>query len=261
MHVCTCISLRVRACVRVCGRYWLYRGANDVCYKVGSVDHAADFFQSLGGRVNFVNSTVPSLHAIPTLSDGTACGTEGNYTQRYPHGLEACDYDGAGHCLSHMCGPLRPPVPQRDGGLSMFDQREFDVPRAGLDVTGGFLYVPESCDHRFVTALPDVRVKCTLHIFLHGCGMSAASPSGTYAFNDTYARRAGFNEWAESNNIVILYPQLHYGTHRATCASEADDCWDQGGSTGDSFADKGGAQMTALKSMIDRLSADPGHQF
>ena len=75
------------------GRYWLYRGSKDSCYKVGSVDHAADFYRRVGGTVTFVNSTVGSLHSIPTLHDGTPCGTEGDYSPARPHGLEACGFD------------------------------------------------------------------------------------------------------------------------------------------------------------------------
>lgn len=126
--------------------------------------------------------------------------------------------------------------------------------------------------------------------------MAAYAGPTPYAFNDTYARRAGFNEvrwlqstidglpvatvlyyikecvdisltstlsfsffflvrWmqvAEANNIVILYPQLHYGD-RATCASEADDCWDQGGSTGDTYSDVAGPQVQAVKAMIQKI--------
>ena len=68
------------------------------------------------------------------------------------------------------------------------------------------------------------------------------------------ARRAGFNTWAEANHIVVLYPQLRYG-ERANCASEADGCWDQTGTTGDAFSDSGGAQVVAVKAMIDRLTS------
>ena len=57
-----------------------------------------------------VNSTVPSLHAIPTAADGTPCGTEGNYSEAAPHGLEACGFDGAGAALEHIYGPLQPAV-------------------------------------------------------------------------------------------------------------------------------------------------------
>jgi hypothetical protein len=210
---------------------------------VGSVDNAAEFYERLGGAVTFVNSTVGSLHCIPTVSDGTPCGTEGNYTEAAPHGLEACGFDGAGEALQDIYSTLRPPVPQRVAGLHRFDQVEFDLPHAGLDVLGGFVYVPAACETQNM---------CKLHVFTHGCGMAAHAGPGAYAFNDTYARRAGFNGWAEANNIVVLYPQLHYGT-RANCAAQSGDCWDQGGTTGEAWADKGGQQVKCVKAMIDRL--------
>ena len=215
-----------------------------MCYRVGSVDHAADFYERLGGQVTFVNSTVPSLHCIPTLTDGTPCGVEGNYTESHPHALEACGFDGAGECLKHIYGTLASPVQQQQSSLRFFDQLEFDLPNAGLDPRGGFVYIPVACEKS--------GANCKLHVFTHGCGQQAAAAS--YKFNDTYARRAGFNEWAEANNIVILYPQLHYGD-RASCAAQKGDCWDQEGTTGEHWADKDGQQVKAVKAMIDKLTS------
>lgn len=37
----------------------------------------------------------------------------------------------------------------------------------------------------------------------------------------------------------------------------AGDCWDQGGTTGEAWADKGGQQVQAVKNMIDRITG--GH--
>ena len=67
---------------------------------------------------------------------------------------------------------------------------------------------------------------CRVHVFVHGCGQQAAAGPTPYAMNDTYARRAGFNELAESNGFVVLYPQISYGD-RATCLNERGGCWDQ----------------------------------
>jgi len=82
--------------------------------------------------------------------------------------------------------------------------------------------------------------------------MAAAAGPAPYAFNDTYARRAGFNEWAEANGIVVLYPQLHYGS-RAMDAAQADDCWDQTGTTGEAWSDRDGQQVRAVRAMVERL--------
>jgi hypothetical protein len=161
-------------------------------------------YASLGAEVKFENSSVPSLHAIPTMSTGTPCGTEGNYTEAAPHSLEACGYDGAREALSWIHPGLLPPaIAQDPTALVRFNQSEFGSPRAGLDlVRGGFVYVPKRCRQNLAGAssLPP----CRVHVFVHGCGQQAAAGPVPYAMNDTYARRAGFNEIAESNGFVVL---------------------------------------------------------
>lgn len=239
-------------------KIFLYRGGKDSCYNTPSVDNAAAFFGRFDAAVDFVNSSVASLHSIPTVGTGTPCGVEGNYTEESPHGLEACQFDGAGRALSHIYGPLAPAAAASSAHLSYFSQQEFDGPGVGLDAVGGFIYVPESCRSRAAAASAP-RAGCGLHVFLHGCGMSAASGPPKwkpYAFNDTYARRAGFNEHAEANHLVVLYPQLDYGA-RAVGGSQGDNCWDQGGQTGDDYSDKSGAQVRAVQAMIERLVETP----
>ena len=46
-------------------------------------------------------------------------------------------------------------------------------------------------------------VPCCLHIALHGCGMYAGFP----AMNSSFIQHAGYNQWADANDLVILYPQ------------------------------------------------------
>ena len=107
---------------------------------------AAAFFAAFGADVAFANSTVPSLHAIPTIATGTPCGVMGNYTEKAPHALEACGYDGAAAAFRHLYGELRPPAAFDPAHLHRFNQREFDRDvEVGLDVNGGFVYVPAAC--------------------------------------------------------------------------------------------------------------------
>ena len=63
-------------------------------YIKGSMELTAEFYRSLVANQSAVKleTSVPSLHSIPTVADGTPCGTEGNYTRESPHGLEACGY-------------------------------------------------------------------------------------------------------------------------------------------------------------------------
>ena len=68
----------------------------------GSRHHAAAFFAGFGARVNFVNSTIPSLHAIPTLATARLCGVSGNHGGRAAR--QKRGFDGAGAALAHIHG-------------------------------------------------------------------------------------------------------------------------------------------------------------
>ena len=63
-----------------------------------------------------------------------------------------------------------------------------------------------------------------------------------------YVRHAGYNEWAESNKIVVLYPQA-----RAT-ALNPKGCWDWWGYTGKDYASNIGLQLTAVHRMVGHLA-------
>ena len=56
-----------------------------------------------------------------------------------------------------------------------------------------FIFVPPHC-------ATGERV-CRLHLWFHGCG-------GPDRFYNASVHYAGFNEWAEANDLVILYPAM-----------------------------------------------------
>ena len=65
------------------------------------------------------------------------------------------------------------------------------------------------------------------------------------------AHTLSFNRWAESNNIVVLWP--HMGAHGNTSQGRKG-CWDGYGSSGLTYDTKSGAQMDAVRKMIERVS-------
>jgi hypothetical protein len=83
------------------------------------------------------------------------------------------------HLLCCVSSPSPPPNPQFATGFSL---NSF-----------GFVYVPTACANGTL---------CALHINFHGCQQTTAD-----ILND-YPSHVGLNEWAESNNIIILYPQI-----------------------------------------------------
>ena len=58
----------------------------------------------------------------------------------------------------------------------------------------------------------------------------------------------GYNRWADTNNILVLYPQA------ADFPSNQKHCWDWVGYTGLQFDVKAAPQMRAVKMMLDRLA-------
>jgi len=100
---------------------------------------------------------------------------------------------------------LRPPVPSADlAHLVAFNQSEFFPPGRdpGLADTG-YAFIPPACRR----GTSGNTTACRLHFWFHGCG----GPGGFYNASVQYA---GFNEWAEANDIVIVYPAMRsWGTH------------------------------------------------
>lgn len=70
----------------------------------------------------------------------------------------------------------------------------------------------------------------------------------TDMIGDLFYTKAGYNEWAEANNIIVLYPQAKRSMYNP------NGCFDWWGYNDKEFSRKNGRQMSAIKAMIDRLS-------
>jgi hypothetical protein len=70
---------------------------------------------------------------------------------------------------------------------------------------------------------------------------------------------AGYNRWADSNRIVVLYPQVQprYGLAIGSWQwlNNPFGCWDWWGYTGSDYATQGGVQIKAVRAMLERLAA------
>ncbi|HEX6266216.1 MAG TPA: PHB depolymerase family esterase [Burkholderiales bacterium] len=100
----------------------------------------------------------------------------------------------------------------------------------------GHVYVPRACEAQ----------RCRVHVAFHGCRQT------TEDIGDRFAREAGYNGWAEANRLIVLYPQAikrYWGIYNPR------GCWDWWGYTGAAYATKEGAQIRAVKAMLERLSA------
>ena len=188
-------------------------------------------------------------HALPTKSYGSTCSiTDEPY-------INNCDFDAAGRILNWIYGPLQPARSgARQGQFIRFDQRPyrhgiFSGWLSGLD-NDGWLYVPETCARGEA---------CRLHVALHGCrqgqGYMPLHWSGPARFGTTFVENAGYDAWADTNHIVVLYPQAV-----SVMMRNPNGCWDWWGYTDSHYADKQGVQIRALRAMIDDLTKGHGHR-
>jgi hypothetical protein len=86
-----------------------------------------------------------------------------------------------------------------------------------------------------------------VHIAFHGCRQQTAR------IGDRFYRFAGYNEWADLNRMIVLYPQATNSDLPPVYNPRG--CWDWWGYDDPAYAKQGGRQMRAVKAMLDRLSA------
>ena len=111
------------------------------------------------------------------------------------------------------------------GKLELFDQTEFILgENTSLD-TMGMIYTPTICATK----------KCRVHVSLHGClaGMNNTTliPS-PYHFGDMYVLYSSYLQYAASNDIIILSPQVINTDYNINC------CWDFFGYSGKNYFSK-----------------------
>jgi poly(3-hydroxybutyrate) depolymerase len=219
-------------------RLYVFRGTADTVVGHSATDATVSFFQQMGmpaSQVLYVDK-IPAGHALITPSFGNACSA--NAAPYISHcEVDGQGYDQSGELLRHILGPLQPRATSLAGKLLTFRQRTYAPASTGM-AEQAFLYVPPSCAEG---------QNCRVHVALHGCQQSAEKVGKNFVAD------TGYNEWAEHNRLLVLYPQVNASTR----PYNPKGCWDWWGYTGSAYATRGGAQMKAIKAMIDALGRAP----
>lgn len=205
-------------------RVWLFHGLADPIVNVAVTRGLREFYAAfVPDEAMTLVDDVAVTHGWPTVDRGHPCGEMGGDY------INACDYDAAGAMLQHLYGPLEPPTKAIEANLRPMDQAAIATEGSSL-ADSGYAYVPESC-----ASNPG---ECRLHLSFHGCRQ------GKEFIGDSFARQAGFNEWAESNNIVVLYPQV------SKSMMNPQGCWDWWGYTGADYDRRDGKQIAGIAALI-----------
>lgn len=214
-------------------RIYVFSGTNDLVVNQPAVDATVAFFQRVGvppSNLMYVKN-VPAGHAVLTPNFGNSCAENASpYINQCT--VKKKKYDQVGEIFTQIYRTVAPPAMKLSGQILSFDQSEFTTPLSSM-ADEGYVYVPARCS---------AGVSCRIHVAFHGCGQSAQS------VNDDFYTKTSYNAWADSNDIIVLYPQVNIAL------DNLGGCWDWWGYTGGSYALKNGVQMQAVHTMVERLN-------
>ncbi len=211
-------------------RVWIFHSPADSVVAPAAGSALRDFYHAFVAPdgVTFVDD-VETAHGWPTLDAGADC------LQRGGDYINDCDYDTAGAILEHLYGELsaREPLATPEN-LVETDMSEYFGSGSHV-AASGYLYVPDSCR--------DNADDCGLHIAFHAC------MQGAEFIEDRFAMQAGFNEWAESNDLIVAYPQVEKSLFNPK------GCWDWWGYTGERYDQRSGKQVAGVSALIDSFAS------
>lgn len=249
-------------------KVWMFHGYNDGVVKKPVTDALATWYGMFTTTTNlFYKDELNAGHAQITASCGdtgkscqTCSATGGDFINSCPDaGIASSLYDASGAALQLFYGPLtRTPTAALKSKVTPFDQKPFvekkgrtTAPVAIAMANTGYLYVPPEC----AAGQP-----CRLHVAFHGCQQAAET------IGQAFVTKAGFNEWADGNRIVVLYPQAAATMTVPLTPLNPQGCWDLWGYNDFSFdmtghyATKDGLQIAAVWRMVQRLVGE-GNSF
>lgn len=217
-------------------RIYLFSGRSDRVVTSTVVDATRTFFVSVGVPEENIlyRMGVEAGHAIITDNDDdTRCArTESPF-------INNCGFEQSHEILEHIYGELNPPADTLSGEIVEFWQKDFIESSTTSMSDSAFLYVPESCNSN----------PCRVHVVFHGC------QQGAKVIGNEYYETTGYNEVADTNGILVLYPQVQPSE---SSPLNPQGCWDFWGysSPGDpdpDFYSRNAPQISAVMRMLQRL--------
>lgn len=215
---------------------WVFAGGSDSIVLPLVCTRAAELYSRYSNNVES-EQVSNAQHAYVTDGSCPSNVCNGCSALRVPF-LNDCGYDMAGNMLAHVLGrQLAPRVAQVNAHFLEIDQSQFfpsgmSAQNLGMN-TRAFAYIPASC-----RANPD---SCAIHVMYHGCSSSIDSYVG-----DRVYKHWGGNGWAESNQLLMLYPQTH-----------SFNCWDWTGTQANvndpQHDTRDGMQINTVNRMVSAL--------
>ncbi len=235
-------------------RVYIFTGSEDKVVYSDVVARTRLFYELLGVEPADIvyDDSVPAGHSIITdnLEDSPLATNQPPYIN---NGGFMQSHD----ILRHIYGDLKPATERLSGRLLRFDQTEFFGNEARASMSQfGYAYVPRAVEEG---------APARVHIALHGCKQGynyvdyvngRADIANHPPYGNRYITTTGYNYIADSNNIIVLYPQAQ-GTDDES-AQNPDGCWDWWGYTSPDprqpdYYSRDAIQIKAIHAMLSRL--------
>jgi poly(3-hydroxybutyrate) depolymerase len=235
-------------------RVYLFTGSRDMVVYSDVVKCTQRFYELLGVSSEDIafDDTVPAGHSIVTDNPEDSL-----LDTNQPPYINRGGFTQSHRILNHIYDGLKAPTDGPSGRLLRFDQTEFFGGQARASMSEfGYAYVPKSVEDG---------APARVHIVLHGCKQGYGYVNYLYGradvtnqapYGNRYVTTTGYNELADSNDIIVLYPQAT-GTDGGGLQNP-DGCWDWWGYTSDDpeqpdYYSRDAIQIKALHSMLSRL--------
>lgn len=207
---------------------WIFSGEDDTVVSQSVVKDSQSMLSHYGVSTT-TNYTTAAEHGWVTPDVSSSSNPCNKLNSNY---LINCGFDAEQQMLTDFFGTLN----ARNNGTLTGSLIQFNqTPYGGTDMDStGWLYVPANCASG---------ASCKLVVALHGCEM------GQQYIGTEFVQNSGLNEWADTNSIIVLYPQA------VSSASPANDlgCWDWWDYSGTAYASNEGSQVEAIWKMIEQI--------
>jgi poly(3-hydroxybutyrate) depolymerase len=232
-------------------KVYLFHGYNDGTVARSVTDATAEFYRHYlgdsGGGNLFYQTALGAGHGLVVANLPNSDGVNDCAATESPY-INQCGYDQAGIILEHIYGALNPPNPGKlTGTVRSFDQQPYSKPLATAAISladTGYVFVPKDCQDG---------AACRVHVALHGCRQDVG------AINRRFLDDTGYNAWADTNHIIVLYPQIQSSP---LLALNPGACWDWWGyerheqGKENAYETKSGPQIKAIMAMLMALTAE-----
>jgi len=227
-------------------KVYVFHGYNDAVVARSVTDAAAEFYRHYLGETNrgnlYYQTTLGAGHSLVVAPNQHVDGLNDCNDNAVPY-IDACGYDQAGIILQHIYGALN--APNRGpltGTMKRFDQSLYTKPDDPGPLSlgdSGYVFVPGECEQG---------AACRVHIALHGCKQDVGD------IGRRFIDETGYNSWADTNRLIVLYPQTVSSSY---LPFNPQGCWDWWSYVNheDSYVTKSGSQIRTIKAMLDALTA------